>query len=155
MLMFKKQAMTFSQSLVKQQSNFSLQRKALLCNQHFKFSQMSGVPKPKRDDSLQEPKDESAQPMRQRRPNIFRPNFNEESKSDLKSPQLSSTSAFDDHESFKASNSGLNVGLAAFYSLPKLGKEEADQILQELRVDMDHQWTPSKLVAELDKHIVS
>lgn len=56
---------------------------------------------------------------------------------------------------FNSSNSGLNVGLAAFYSLPKLDKKEAEAILQELRSDMDHQWTPSKLVAELDKHIVS
>jgi len=47
------------------------------------------------------------------------------------------------------------VGLAAFYSLPKLDGHEADQILLELRKDMDEQWTPSRLVAELDKHIVS
>ena len=36
------------------------------------------------------------------------------------------------------SSSDLNVGLAAFYSLPKLEKTEIDQIIQELRTDMDH-----------------
>ena len=45
--------------------------------------------------------------------------------------------------------------MAAFYSLPKLESSEADQILLELRKDMDEQWTPSRLVTELDKHIVS
>lgn len=70
--------------------------------------------------------------------------------------ELSSSNEIDDEgHKFKASNQGLNVGLAAFYSLPKLDKTEAENILAELRTDMDHQWTPSKLVEELDKHIVS
>lgn len=43
----------------------------------------------------------------------------------------------EDDYRFQASNNGLNVGLAAFYSLPKLEKKEADAILQELRTDMD------------------
>ena len=47
------------------------------------------------------------------------------------------------------------MGLAAFYSLPKLEPTEIDAILKELKTDLDAQWTPSKLVAELDKHIVS
>ena len=47
------------------------------------------------------------------------------------------------------------MGLASFFSLPKLEKSEAEQIIEELRKDMDHQWTPSRLVAEIDKHIIS
>lgn len=39
--------------------------------------------------------------------------------------------------------------------LPKLEKDEVDFILEELRTDLDQQWTPSRLVAELDEHIVS
>ena len=62
---------------------------------------------------------------------------------------------FDIEKEFGAKNHGLNVGLAAFYSLPKIEKTEGEAIMQELRSDMDEQWTPSKLVAELDKHIVS
>ena len=73
----------------------------------------------------------------------------------FRKPNLFSAYAESDRDSFKASNQGLNVGLAAFYSLPKLEKNEAEQILAELRSDMDQQWTPSKLVAELDSHIIS
>jgi len=57
----------------------------------------------------------------------------------------------DDSSKFK----GYNDDLSAFYTLPRLDKPDCDAILEELRSDMDHQWTPSKLVAELDKHIVS
>ena len=146
--------------------------------QSFKFStslQMQS-PKPKNDhDSNQEggsasnnAEDRDGIVNWQHRPNIFRSSpieddftSNQTNESSLKQLRkqnnfdASTTAAFDDHDSFRASNSGLNVCLAAFYSLPKLGKEESESILQELRVDMDHQWTPSKLVAELDKHIVS
>jgi len=44
----------------------------------------------------------------------------------------------DDRDNFKGSNQGLNVGLAAFYSLPKLDKSDAEAILQELKTDLDH-----------------
>ncbi len=33
--------------------------------------------------------------------------------------------------------------------------EDADKIIQELQLDMEIAWTPSKLVEKLDKHIVS
>ena len=46
-------------------------------------------------------------------------------------------------------------GFAEFYSLPPLERAEADAILAELKSDMEASWTPSKLVAELNKHIVS
>ena len=44
-----------------------------------------------------------------------------------------------DTDSFKATSnqSGYNVGLAAFYSLPKIEKQEGESILEELRSDMD------------------
>jgi ATP-dependent protease Clp ATPase subunit len=44
---------------------------------------------------------------------------------------------------------------AEFYRLPSMERSEAEAILAELQVDMESSWTPSKLVAELDKHIVS
>jgi hypothetical protein len=39
--------------------------------------------------------------------------------------------------------------------LPGLTKDEATEIVSEMKTDMDDNWTPSKLVAALDKHIIS
>jgi hypothetical protein len=36
-----------------------------------------------------------------------------------------------------------------------MNKTDAEAILNELKIDMEEKWTPSKLVAALDKHIVS
>ena len=36
-----------------------------------------------------------------------------------------------------------------------MDKDEAEAILNELKIDMEDKWTPSKLVAAIDKHIVS
>jgi len=40
----------------------------------------------------------------------------------------------------------FNVGLTNFFQLPKLEKGEAEEILKELRQDMEEAWTPSRLV---------
>ena len=49
----------------------------------------------------------------------------------------------------------FNTGLTQYFTLPKLQKSEGQLILTELQTDMDADWTPSKLVAALNKHIVS
>ena len=82
-------------------------------------------PQPRQDQSTS-PGPE-AETRKINRPNIFRP-----------AEATFEMQGVDYDDPFKQSSSGLNVGLAAFYSLPKLGKDEADQILQELRSDMDH-----------------
>ena len=48
-----------------------------------------------------------------------------------------------------------NVNLAHFFYPPKLEKSQVQAILDELSIDMEASWTPSKLVNQLDKHIVS
>ena len=68
--------------------------------------------------------------IRQKRPNIFRFSSDDEGVDQSKKAASSQTNSFEyDQDNFKASNQGLNVGLAAFYSLPKLGKDEMEQIL--------------------------
>jgi ATP-dependent protease Clp ATPase subunit len=39
--------------------------------------------------------------------------------------------------------------------LPKIEKSDSEKIMAELKRDMEESWTPSKLVAALDKHIIS
>ena len=48
-----------------------------------------------------------------------------------------------------------SVNLAHFFFLPKFDKTEAEQILAEIRKDSESIWTPSKLVQQLNRHIVS
>jgi hypothetical protein len=48
-----------------------------------------------------------------------------------------------------------NVNLAHFFFLPKFDKTEAEQILAEIQRDSESVWTPSKLVQQLNRHIVS
>ena len=73
--------------------------------------------------------EDASAPPKFSKPNIF---------SNFKKVMMSGSSEMnEDDYRFQASNNGLNVGLAAFYSLPKLEKKEADAILQELRTDMD------------------
>lgn len=48
-----------------------------------------------------------------------------------------------------------NNSLTHFFQLPKIEKSDSDVIMAELKRDMEESWTPSKLVAALDKHIVS
>ena len=86
-----------------------------------------------------------------RKPNIFRPDDSEGSVPDMKGEASYEMG----RDGFEPSDPGLNVGLASFYSLPKLEKGDAEAILKELRTDLEHQWTPSRLVAELDQHIIS
>ena len=90
---------------------------------------------PKKVDSAEKSdsivkKDEDETPfIRQKRPNIFRFSSDDEPVDQSTKNAASSNSFEYDQDNFKASNQGLNVGLAAFYSLPKLGKDEAEQIL--------------------------
>ena len=81
-------------------------------------------PKPKRDQN----DEQETETQITRRLNIFRPETN-----------FSMSDMYQDYDMGSSkSSSDLNVGLAAFYSLPKLEKTEIDQIIQELRTDMDH-----------------
>ena len=82
--------------------------------------------------------------------NIFRP---ERSNNYRACDQTTSGTSEGNHKMDLGSN--FNVGLAHFFSLPKLDKNEAADILEELKIDMEASWTPSKLVNELNKHIIS
>lgn len=54
-----------------------------------------------------------------------------------------------------ANTSTYYKSLGAFFELPKVEKKDAEDIFNELKQDMEDSMTPSKLVGQLDKHIIS
>ena len=119
-------------SLVRPQATVSSSLSALNFYPSAYFFSTRVSPLPKQDPAEDSTQTEESTPFRLQRPNIFRSGYLEktlENENNFKA----------DTDSFKAtsSSSGYNVGLAAFYSLPKLDKQEGESILEELRSDMD------------------
>ena len=56
-----------------------------------------------------------------------------------------------------AKDDSKTVSLYHFFSLPNVSKTEAEEILSQIKIDADstNDMTPSKLVAALDRHIIS